>query len=122
MSPLPSRAKEDISEKHPTFGSSMGAGILETCYGLSIAEHDDKYINMFKRATSTICFITPGASPILEFFPVLARTPTWVPGTGFKRKAVQWRETLERMVNVPFTMVRQRMVCYTMQLSTSCCG
>ena len=110
MSSLPSRAKEDISEKHPTFGSSMGAGILETCYGLSIAEHDDKYINMFKRATSTICFITPGASPILEFFPVLARTPTWVPGTGFLHRFAHVRQMMAELRDVPWADFKEAMV------------
>ena len=91
-------------------------------YGYDIQGEDDPYIGLVGEAMAQFSeAFRPGAY-LVDALPFLRYVPSWVPGTGFKRKAVQWRETLERMVNVPFTMVRQRMVCYMMRLSTSCCG
>ena len=38
--------------------------------------------------------------------------PTWFPGAGFKRKAVQWRAKMEEFVDKPYEMVQERMVSF----------
>lgn len=36
--------------------------------------------------------------------------PAWLPGASFKRKALEWRQMNQSMLNLPFDMVKQRMV------------
>lgn len=36
--------------------------------------------------------------------------PEWVPGAGFKKQAREWRKLATGMVDLPFNMVKERMV------------
>lgn len=38
--------------------------------------------------------------------------PEWLPGGGFKKQAREWRKLSEDMVEVPYQMVKTRMVRY----------
>jgi hypothetical protein len=40
----------------------------------------------------------------------VAKVPEWFPGTGFKRLAREWHETLEEMVSAPHKFVKDQMV------------
>jgi hypothetical protein len=37
--------------------------------------------------------------------------PPWVPGAGFQRKAARWRSVLAALVDRPFKVVKQELVC-----------
>lgn len=44
-------------------------------------------------------------------FHILVRhLPMWLPGAGFKRKAIQWRAKMEEFVDKPYEIVQERMV------------
>ncbi|EJF60847.1 cytochrome P450 [Dichomitus squalens LYAD-421 SS1] len=88
---------------------SVGAAIIESCYGLPVAEEDDKYIALFKETASTINLTTPGSSMILESFPVLARTPTWLPGTSFLRRLARTRQMTADMRDIPWKDLQEAM-------------
>ena len=47
---------------------------------------------------------------LAEWLPFLKYIPTWFPGASFKRKALEWRQMNRAMLNLPFEMVKQRMV------------
>ena len=51
----------------------------------------------------------PGAF-LVDVFPILKFVPDWVPGTGFHKKALQWKKVLHDMVNIPHSLVKTRMV------------
>lgn len=36
--------------------------------------------------------------------------PEWFPGANFQREARLWRASVEKMLHVPFNVVKQRMV------------
>ena len=43
-------------------------------------------------------------------FPAVRYLPEWFPGAGFKTTAKQWRESLQRLVNDPFDLVKKEVV------------
>lgn len=46
---------------------------------------------------------------IVDFFPILKHYPTWLPGSGFKLRALAVRSHVERLLNVPYNMVKSKM-------------
>lgn len=52
-------------------------------------------------------------SPLSFFYhiPQVKYVPEWVPGAGFKKKAREWRALQEAVVNRPYNMVQEEMVC-----------
>ncbi|KAF8695637.1 cytochrome P450, partial [Rhizoctonia solani] len=45
---------------------------------------------------------------LVNAFPILARVPDWVPGTGWKRTARKWREQKNEAVNAPYEWTKQQ--------------
>ncbi|KAF8700887.1 cytochrome P450 family, partial [Rhizoctonia solani] len=41
-------------------------------------------------------------------FPILASVPDWVPGTGWKRTAREWREQKVKAINTPYKWTKQQ--------------
>ena len=88
----------------------MAIAIIETCYGLPVADDDDGYIKMFNETASTINLTIPGSSLVLESFPILSRIPTWVPGTGFLRRLARVRQMTADMREIPWRDLKAAMV------------
>ena len=63
----------------------------------------DRAVTQFSEA------VTPGAF-LVDVFPLLRYIPSWVPGAGFQKKAREWRKTMLDMVDIPYLMVKQRIV------------
>ncbi|KZV76754.1 cytochrome P450 oxidoreductase [Peniophora sp. CONT] len=51
--------------------------------------------------------IRPGAW-LVDVFPGLARLPTWLPGTGFRRVASEYRATLDDIMTAPLEFVKNQ--------------
>ncbi|KAI0754759.1 cytochrome P450 [Daedaleopsis nitida] len=79
---------------------SFGELLVRAAYGLKIAETDDKYITMFEEAVSSFDLLT--GTNILEFFPLLARVPTWFPGTASLRRMAYYKVLIAKMREVPW--------------------
>ncbi|KAI0721291.1 cytochrome P450 [Cerioporus squamosus] len=69
---------------------SVGTTLVKVAYGLQTAEVDDKYISTFEEAIASLDLLLPGAN-FIEFFPFLARLPTWFPGMGVLRRMAYYR-------------------------------
>ena len=41
---------------------------------------------------------------------LVKHVPEWFPGTGFKKKAREWRKLSEAMINEPYEMVKEKVV------------
>ena len=77
--------------------STLGSTIIKAVYGLDTTEKDDKYIRAADRATKSIELLATTTSSLLQYFPVIAHIPTWLPGTGFLRhlkQACQWAKEM----------------------------
>jgi hypothetical protein len=47
---------------------------------------------------------------LVDIFPFLKYVPSWIPGAGFKRDALKWRELLISLQDTPFADLKRRMV------------
>ncbi|RDX52095.1 CyP450 monooxygenase [Lentinus brumalis] len=72
---------------------SVGTTLLKVAYGLQTMETDDKYISTFDEAIKSLDLLMPGTT-FIEFFPVLARFPTWFPGMGVLRRMANHRRVV----------------------------
>ncbi|KAL7282714.1 hypothetical protein ACG7TL_004188 [Trametes sanguinea] len=83
----------------------FGATIMGVVYGLDVAEDDDKYLKIARKAMDIfIEFMVPGRY-LVESLHVLRYVPSWFPGAGFKRKAAEWRKDVLALRN-PLTLVQ----------------
>ncbi len=78
------------------FPSSVGATLLKVAYGLQISEANDKYISTFEEAMESIALLLSGTT-FIEFFPFLARLPTWFPGMEILRRMAHYRQVIMAM-------------------------
>uniref|UniRef100_A0A0W0ETD1 Cytochrome P450 n=1 Tax=Moniliophthora roreri TaxID=221103 RepID=A0A0W0ETD1_MONRR len=85
------------------------ATILKVTYGADVKSVDDVYVQLAERAgTLTVQSGTPAAT-LVDFFPFLRHIPTWAPLSGFKRNAEVVKEAVDKMMNVPYEMVKKEM-------------
>ncbi|THV02348.1 cytochrome P450 [Dendrothele bispora CBS 962.96] len=102
------------------------ATIMKITYGRDITSVSDEFVLLAERAGSlTVQSGTPAAS-LVDFFPIMKHIPTWAPLAGFKRNARVVKEAVDRMMNIPFEMVKDQMVsgtanpCLTSRLLEAC--
>ncbi|KAI0371500.1 CyP450 monooxygenase [Pilatotrama ljubarskyi] len=87
----------------------FGASIMGIVYGLDIADDDDKYLTIARRAMDVFDdFMVPGRY-MVESLHFLRHIPSWVPGAGFRRKAAAGRKDVLALRNVPFEAVMENM-------------
>ncbi|RDB17493.1 hypothetical protein Hypma_000997 [Hypsizygus marmoreus] len=92
------------------FRRFAAATILPITYGQQINSVDDLLVQLAERAgTLTIESGTPAAT-LVDFFPALRHIPTWAPFAGFKRRALEARQAVDKMMDIPFEMVKKEMI------------
>ncbi|CDO76601.1 hypothetical protein BN946_scf184868.g15 [Trametes cinnabarina] len=88
----------------------VAAIMLEIAYGKRVDSLEDELVAVADRALEGINRAgTPGAM-IVDFFPSLKMLPTWLPGAGFKRRALEvgvfvqtWKDTGYNIVKTALT-------------------
>ncbi|KAI0355429.1 CyP450 monooxygenase [Trametes cingulata] len=87
----------------------FGASIMGIVYGLEIADDDDKYLSIARKAMDVFDdFMVPGRY-MVESLHFLRHIPSWFPGAGFKRKAAVGRKHVLALRNVPFEAVTENL-------------
>ncbi|KAI0782080.1 cytochrome P450 monooxygenase [Abortiporus biennis] len=85
------------------------AVIVEIVFGHTITAMDDIHIRLAETATvATVEAGSPG-SMLVDFFPILQYWPTWMPFSGWKRKALAIRNLAKAQINTPYNMVKDKM-------------
>ncbi|KAF7333787.1 Cytochrome P450 [Mycena venus] len=88
------------------FRHMTGALIMDIAYGIKVLPSDDPYIQMVEKAMHDLSNASiPGAFLVVsneDTFPSLKYVPSWFPGTGFKRKAKEWRKIVREVLEKPF--------------------
>ncbi|KAI0822973.1 cytochrome P450 [Trametes gibbosa] len=69
----------------------FSATIMDTVYGITVAERDDPYIVLAERVASIFIDVVVPGRYLVEMLPVLRFLPSWFPGAAFKKKAGEWR-------------------------------
>ncbi|KIX99846.1 uncharacterized protein Z520_04482 [Fonsecaea multimorphosa CBS 102226] len=90
--------------------TQAGSIILKISYGYTIepSGHDplvdlaEEALDQFSKAS------TPGVW-MVDVIPALKYLPEWLPGTGFKSTARQWKATLHAAAEIPYKFVEQKL-------------
>ena len=71
--------------------SSFGATVMRVVYGIEVKSKEDEYLSLAEQGNDIFqkAFV-PGKY-------LLKHVPAWLPGAGFRRDAVAWREVLTRL-------------------------
>lgn len=87
-----------------------GEVIISVAYGLDVQAEDDPYITLAERGNEgPIEAVIPGAF-LVDMLPFLKYVPAWVPGAGFQKKALRWKEFGRAMVEIPFAVTKANIV------------
>jgi len=91
------------------FKRFSAATIFAITYGLTITSVDHQFVRLADRVGSLLVAEGMLAPLLVEFFPALKYLPTWAPFSGFKRRALETRDALNDMINIPFDIVKEAM-------------
>lgn len=101
--------------------------ILRISHGYEVKEHNDPFVEIADRATEQFSLATAPGGFLVDLIPAsvyfndcrfklltcmteVRYIPLWFPGASFRRKANEWAETLQEMVDRPYAFVKQQMV------------
>ncbi|KAF8186023.1 cytochrome P450 [Pholiota molesta] len=100
--------------------------IMSITYDHDVSPKDDYYVNLVEAAVARLSEIFfPGAS-LLNAIPILRFTPSWFPGAGFKRFAIESKRLTQHMLDEPLAAVEAKMKegkasnCITAELLEDC--
>lgn len=84
---------------------------IGTSYGLQAAAAVDKYAAMFEELLDSVDILLTGPTKIIEFIPLLARAPTWLPGIGgLLRRIAYYRDLTTEAREAPWADAKDALV------------
>ena len=83
---------------------------MDIVYGIEIQESGDRYITIAEEVVDAGNEVAIPGAFLVDLFPILAYVPSWFPGTGFQKKAAQWRGLGATLVEKPFRYVQEQLV------------
>jgi hypothetical protein len=90
--------------------SNAGSAILKIAYGWTVTSNEDPLVSRMKKAFRISEEMVQPGKWLVEIFPLLRFVPAWMPGAGFKRKAIKARQHLAGMEGVPFKWAKEQIV------------
>ncbi|KAK3617836.1 hypothetical protein LTR56_015645 [Elasticomyces elasticus] len=83
--------------------------MLKTLYGYTIEPHKaDPLVKEVDLAMGQFSDATVPGKWLVDLIPALEHLPDWMPGTGFKRTARLWNQTLRNVVEVPYAFAKEQ--------------
>ncbi|KAF7373059.1 Cytochrome P450 [Mycena sanguinolenta] len=89
------------------FRHLAGTIIMNVTYGIDIHGADDKYIRIAKEALDSISIASMPGAFLVDSIPALKYVPNWIPGAEFKRKATEWKEIAQELLQLPFSETKK---------------
>ncbi|VDC00278.1 unnamed protein product [Peniophora sp. CBMAI 1063] len=80
--------------------------IMKRVYGHTVQDDQDRFVRLVKEASATTSEAAVPGAFLVDLFPSLKYVPEWMPGASFKRKAREWRQLAQDMINAPYDMVK----------------
>ncbi|KAF7372911.1 Cytochrome P450 [Mycena sanguinolenta] len=99
------------------FRHFTGAVIMNITYGIDIRGADDKYIKIAKEGIERISTASMPGAFLVDSIPALKYVPNWIPGTEFKRKAINWKKIVQDSLQLPFAETQQNIATGTARTS-----
>ncbi|QRV73456.1 cytochrome P450 family protein [Ceratobasidium sp. AG-Ba] len=84
------------------------ATLLHASYGYKVDSLDDPFVVLAKRMVDITASVALPSNFLVNIFPSLLYLPEWVPGTGWRKLAREWRADLERAANEPFEWTKNQ--------------
>ena len=79
-------------------------------YGYEVPEEGDPVLPVLELVNQQFSRgATPGAF-LVDLIPVLRYVPSWVPGAGFKKIALEIKKTVHEARDLPFDIMKEQMV------------
>ncbi|KAF1811944.1 putative cytochrome P450 oxidoreductase OrdA-like protein [Eremomyces bilateralis CBS 781.70] len=87
-----------------------GAIILKIAYGYTAESHkNDPLVDIVGDAMDKFAQAAVPGAFLVDIMPFLRDLPDWVPGTGFKKTAREWKAALMDVADRPYAFVKHRM-------------
>ncbi|KAL1700731.1 cytochrome P450 [Schizophyllum commune] len=85
-----------------------GSIILRISYGYHALPREDPFIKLANEATEQFALASSPGGFLANLVPPLLSLPDWSLGAGFKSIGRAWRETLDRMADLPYDFVKSQ--------------
>jgi len=79
-------------------------------YGYPVQPGKDPLVGLVDTAVDQFGQGTDPGAFLVDVIPALKYVPAWFPGTGWKRTAERFKQTLTNMADVPYRFVQEQMV------------
>ncbi|PIL34529.1 cytochrome P450 [Ganoderma sinense ZZ0214-1] len=86
--------------------TTVGRSIIGISYGHDIQVKGQDYISYAEGVHDVFGLAAKPYAFLVDQLPFLRHLPSWLPGLGFKRQAVQWRKDLDELAQIPFDTVK----------------
>ncbi|EGN98292.1 hypothetical protein SERLA73DRAFT_91572 [Serpula lacrymans var. lacrymans S7.3] len=102
---------EDYSEHMQTCSTAI---IMAATYGYDPSPRHDPLVTIVERSVDMIVkALRPEVASILDALPFLRHLPSWFPGAGFQRDAIECRKVTAEMVELPFKYTKSSLTAGT---------
>ncbi|KZV73581.1 cytochrome P450 [Peniophora sp. CONT] len=92
--------------------------ILKITYGYDTLPEKDPVVELVNESMAQFGDVSESSKVwLVDLFPILKNVPTWCPGAGFRKTAQHYQETILKMAQVPFDIVKSQMEDNTAQPS-----
>lgn len=85
---------------------------MEIIYGME-TKPEDPFVANAEEALEGVNEATAPGKFLVEIFPIMKHIPSWLPGAGWKRKALHWRDVNRDVRLKPFNFVKEQIVSAT---------
>ncbi|KAL4246690.1 cytochrome P450 family protein [Abortiporus biennis] len=85
------------------------ANILQVTYDHRVITSDDPQLKLSQKTFSVVAAPRGPMEILVDFFPRLKHYPTWLPGSSWKRNALEVRKAVKSTLDAPYALIRHRM-------------
>ncbi|KDQ17935.1 hypothetical protein BOTBODRAFT_29247 [Botryobasidium botryosum FD-172 SS1] len=106
------RLLEEMNQDKPPvelFRRYAGAIILRIIYGHDVTSDTDDYVERTEKALRALAHTGIPGGALVDTFTFLQYVPAWMPGAGWKKRALQERERIFRQIKEPFEDAKKGM-------------
>ncbi|KZP13878.1 cytochrome P450 [Athelia psychrophila] len=89
------------------FHHQVGAMVIEISYGFEALPKNDPFIDTAEKSFTAIAIAGMPNAFLVDTVPILKHVPSWFPGAGFRRKAIEWRQYSDDTLEAPFKALKE---------------